>query len=242
MSTRQYRTNLNCGNCVAAVTPHLNGEPSIQRWSVNTSSPDKTLTVEGDAVSPETVQRLVSNAGFRVLGELGEVPREPAAKLSLAATYYPLFLVFAFLIGLVGLFELRAGAFDWPRAMNRFMGGFFVAFSFFKLLDLRGFATAFQSYDIVARHSLAYGFAYPFIELLLGLAYLAEFQPRATNLATLAVMTIGIVGVTQAVLAKRQIQCACLGTVFKLPMSSVTIFEDALMAGMAIVSSWSAPA
>ncbi|OYW82093.1 MAG: heavy metal transporter, partial [Sphingobacteriia bacterium 32-37-4] len=36
-------------------------------------------------------------------------------------------------------------------------------------------------------------------------------------------------------LNKKKIQCACLGDVFNLPMSTVTIIEDALMIGMSAV-------
>jgi hypothetical protein len=120
------------------------------------------------------------------------------------------------------------------RVMTNFMGGFFVAFSFFKLLDLRGFVDSFQSYDVAARLFRPYGYAYPFIELALGVAYLVRFAPVVTNVVTLAVMLVGIVGVLQALLQKRRIQCACLGTVFKLPMSKVAFIEDALMAAMAL--------
>lgn len=244
--TKQYRTDLNCGSCVAAVTPFLNGDAAIKRWSVDTGDPRKVLTVEGDDVSTDNVGRLVSEAGFRVLGEI-----EPAATpggtlyaLSPAAppeprkswlvTYHPLLLVVGYLVGLVVLFEFTAGSFHWMRAMAHFMGGFFIAFSFFKLLDLPGFVTSYQTYDVLARRSTAYGYAYPFIELALGIAYLADFSPLFTNLATLVVMLLGLVGVTQAVLAKRQIRCACLGSVFQMPMSSVTLIEDGLMAAMAV--------
>lgn len=48
-------------------------------------------------------------------------------------------------------------------------------------------------------------------------------------------MLVSIVGVTQALVQKRRIRCACLGTVFNLPMTTVTFMEDALMAGMALV-------
>jgi hypothetical protein len=71
------------------------------------------------------------------------------------------------------------------------------------------------------------------VELGLGVAYLAGLAPVATNLVTLVVMLIGLVGVSQALLQKRRIQCACLGTVFNLPMSRVTFIEDGLMAAMA---------
>ena len=60
-------------------------------------------------------------------------------------------------------------------------------------------------------HTRVYGYAYPFIELALGVAYLVRLAPLVTNLVTLAVMLVGAVGVTQALLQKRRIQCACLG-------------------------------
>jgi hypothetical protein len=49
------------------------------------------------------------------------------------------------------------------------------------------------------------------------------------------VMSISIIGVLQSVLNKRKIKCACLGAVFNLPMSTITIIEDALMIGMSAV-------
>ena len=119
--------------------------------------------------------------------------------------------------------------------MGHFMGGFFVAFSFFKLLDVRAFADAYAGYDILARRSRAYALAYPFIELALGVAYLADFWPLATNLVTLLVMSVGSVGVIQSLLNRRKIRCACLGAVFNLPMSTVTLLEDGVMAAMAAV-------
>jgi len=67
---RKYTTDINCGNCVAAVTPYLNAERSIRQWSVNTADPNKVLTIEGDGVHSATIRRLVAGAGFRVLDEL----------------------------------------------------------------------------------------------------------------------------------------------------------------------------
>jgi hypothetical protein len=240
MTVQKYRTNLNCGSCVATLKPHLDGDPAIRRWSVDTADPNKVLTVEGEGVSAEAVERHVADAGFKVLGRVEQTaPATPAIptaeRQSFLSVYRPLLLVFAYLIGLVALAEFTAGRFDWMRAMANFMGGFFIAFSFFKLLNLRGFVDAYQTYDVVARPVRAYAYAYPFIELVLGIAYLVRFAPVVTNLVTLAVMLVSVVGVTQALLQKRRIQCACLGTVFNLPMTKVTFLEDALMAGMALV-------
>jgi hypothetical protein len=237
MLTRRYRTNLNCGNCIAAVKPILDGEAGIHHWEVDTTSPDKILTIEGNSIPTQRVQELVGRAGFKVLDELpvhsthpdmdGQMP-EPAA------SYFPLILILAYLVGVTFLIEWRTGSFEWMRAMNHFMGGFFLVFSFFKLLDLRGFADSYSGYDIVARAWRPYGFAYPFIELALGAAYVANWQPIATNLVTLIVMGGSSVGVIQSLLQKRKIRCACLGAVFNLPMSTITLLEDGLMAFMAL--------
>ena len=81
-----------------------------------------------------------------------------------------------------------------------------------------------------------YGFVYPFIELGLGLAYLANVAPMAVNSITLVVMAVSLAGVLRAVLSRRAIRCACLGTVFRLPMSTVTIIEDGLMLAMAALA------
>lgn len=112
------------------------------------------------------------------------------------------------------------------------MAGFFLVFSFFKLLNLSGFADSYSMYDIVAKKFKSWGYIYAFVELGLGIAFLMNFNPVVTNITTMVVMSVSIVGVLQSVLNKQKIQCACLGDVFNLPMSTVTIVEDALMIAM----------
>ena len=235
----KYKTNLNCGSCVAAVKPSLDSDSSIQRWSVDTADPGKVLTIEGENLSETKIRQHVVDAGFKVFEKIdSDAVVAEAEPQSFLRTYKPLLLVLGYLLGIVALIEMTADSFDWMRAMQNFMGGFFIAFSFFKLLDLRGFADSFQSYDVVARQMRSYGYLYPFIELALGVAYVAGFAPVATNLVTLVVMLVGIAGVSQALFQKRQIQCACLGTVFNLPMSKVTFIEDGVMAAMAAGMLW----
>ena len=57
---------------------------------------------------------------------------------------------------------------------------------------------------------------------------------KIKNLITLGVMSVSIIGVLQSVFNKSKIQCACLGAVFNLPMSTVTIIEDGLMITMSL--------
>ena len=235
MSPRTFATNLKCGKCVAAVTPLFDGHPEVDSWNVDTSVPQKWLTVTGRA-GDDTIRGLVAEAGFRILdaNEVLDATQQAGKATSRWQTYRPLLLVAGYLLGSVVVVELVQGQFDIMRAMRHFMAGFFLVFSFFKMLDVSAFAGAFRSYDILARAVPAYAFAYPFIELGLGAAYLANLNPVATNVITLIVMTLGIVGVTQVLLAKKTIQCACLGTVFNLPMSYVTFIENGLMIVMAI--------
>ena len=236
MTSLKMKTNLRCGACVQSIKPLLDGEPGIERWDADVSAPDKLLTVKGENVSAGRVDELLRQKGYRILGEVAAEPveaRTPDAPDEPRTSYYPLVLILAYLIGAVGLAEWAAGGFDWMRAMRHFMAGFFLVFSFFKLLDVPAFASSYGGYDIVARRWPWYGFAYPFIELGLGVAYLANFQPEVTNLVTLLVMGVSTVGVVRSLLARRKIRCACLGAVFNLPMSFVTLVEDLLMVGMA---------
>ena len=64
MKTQTFKTTINCGNCVRAVTPVLNAEPAIAAWQVDTTTPDKLLTVTGD-ITVERVEALLEEAGFK---------------------------------------------------------------------------------------------------------------------------------------------------------------------------------
>jgi copper chaperone CopZ len=150
------------------------------------------------------------------------------------ATYFPLALLTAYLVFVPALAQWGTSAFDWAAWMRHFMAAFFLAFSFFKLLNIRAFADAYAGYDLLAAKWHGWGFVYPFVELALGIAYLINFQPKLTNAVTFVVMAFSLLGVLRAVLSKQKIKCACLGAVFNLPMSTVTIVEDALMAAMAL--------
>jgi hypothetical protein len=235
MSVHRYRTDLHCGACVARVRPLLDAAADVTNWAADTSGPQTVLTVEGKDITVARVADLIGPAGFHVLGEdtAPVAPQATARDVARPTSYYPLALILCFLVGVVGLIELANGTFDPMRAMGHFMAGFFLVFSFFKLLDPRAFADAYRTYDVVAARLPLYGLLYPFIELALGAAYVVGAAPVATTAVTLAVMGVSTVGVVRAVRGKRKIRCACLGTVFNLPMSVVTLIEDGLMLAMA---------
>ena len=65
METLKFKTNINCGGCVAKITPHLNKEKAIKSWNVDTANPQKILTVETDSLSEIEVEQIVKEAGFK---------------------------------------------------------------------------------------------------------------------------------------------------------------------------------
>ncbi|MCB2406783.1 heavy-metal-associated domain-containing protein [Hymenobacter lucidus] len=66
MSILKFKTSINCANCLRAVTPFLDAEASVEKWSVDTSNPDKILTVEGANPIPELIMKSVAQAGFDI--------------------------------------------------------------------------------------------------------------------------------------------------------------------------------
>lgn len=125
---------------------------------------------------------------------------------------------------------------DWclHPAMLDFMGMFFVIFGMFKIFNLSAFAQAYADYDLIARSSSLYAHLYPFLELALGIFYLTNTVLLPTYIITLVLMLVSAAGVFHALAQHREIECACLGLVFKVPMTYVTLAEDLIMALMAL--------
>jgi len=65
MEKLKFKTNINCGGCIAKFTPHIKDAQGVQAWSVDTTTPDKVLTIEGDLTESEAIA-LVTKAGFQV--------------------------------------------------------------------------------------------------------------------------------------------------------------------------------
>lgn len=65
MKTYQFKTNIKCGGCIAAVTPHFNENPDIQKWEVDISGPSRILTVETDKLEAQDISKVVEKAGYK---------------------------------------------------------------------------------------------------------------------------------------------------------------------------------
>lgn len=227
--THTYKvTGMTCGGCEAKVKSQLLLLPDVTK--VEVSKEEQTVTISMDKhIALTTFQQALSDKYSITAIAHNETVEQSKSWL---ATYKPILLIFMYITTIALMGAMHKGSFNLMQGMNIFMAGFFITFSFFKLLDLKGFAESYSMYDIVASKIRSWGYLYAFIELALGIAYATGFEPLLTNIVTLIVMAVSIIGVLQSVLHKRTIQCACLGAVFNLPMSSITIIEDALMIAM----------
>lgn len=217
---------MTCNGCRSDVEQQLQGIPAVKTASVSLSEKEGTLEVENYIEIEELQQHLaekytISKKSDRIAQEL---PSDEPSKLQ---QLKPLFLIL-FYISTASLL-LHKDTWDIKAIMLDFMGLFLIVFSFFKLLDLKGFPVSFSMYDPLARVIPAYGWIYPFIETALGLMFLLRFNTNIAILITLVILSITTGGVVQTLLNKRKIQCACLGTALKLPMTEATFIENAIM-------------
>jgi hypothetical protein len=148
--------------------------------------------------------------------------------------YLPLILV---ILGITTFATVMTtvGTMSSPRTfVHWFMAAFFLVFATFKLIDLKGFAAGYASYDLLAQRVLAYGYAYPFIELGFGLAMAFGVRSPMLLWTEFAVMSFSGLGVLIKVLKKERFRCVCLGTFLKVPLTTVTLVEDFGMAALAL--------
>ena len=62
----KFKTNLNCGGCVAKVQADLDNATDITSWNVDTNNPDKILTVSSNGITAEAVAQIIKSKGFSI--------------------------------------------------------------------------------------------------------------------------------------------------------------------------------
>ncbi len=149
-------------------------------------------------------------------------------------SYRPLVVIIGLVI-LVSLLISLKQTFSLSNFIANFMTGFFIVFAGFKLMDLKGFAQGYSTYDLLAKRWFGYGYIYPFIELLFGLTMIVNFQAKNILIAEIVIMTFSGIGVAIKLLKHEKFQCACLGTFLKVPLTKVTLVEDFGMSLLALV-------
>lgn len=231
-------TGMTCNGCKASVEKALQSLEHVQDVSVDLEKAEVKITM-AQHISTDTLQKALSSKYS--ISEKKEQKNVFASTTvqnqdqdkPLLQQLFPLFLIFGYI--LVAALLLNKNPWNTSNFMLDFMGLFYIVFSFFKLLDLKGFPESFKMYDPLAKAIPAYGWIYPFIELALGILFLMRIQIPIALIVTLIILGITTIGVTKTLLDKKTIQCACLGTALKLPMTKATFIENSIMLVMAVI-------
>ena len=232
MKQLQYKiSGMTCSSCVATVTKAIESIRNVKNVTVSLD-PGLAVVESNEDVSVDVIQSMLPNKfsvkAFEYYEEVNTDSKEPyLAKL------FPLILILSY-ISLTSIIINFGRSLD--DLMMDFMGIFFIVFSFFKFLDYKSFPNSFAMYDPLAKALPLYGWIYPFIETILGLMFLFRFQLFTSIIITILLLSITTYGVVNVLKNKQTIQCACLGTAIKLPMTIATLIENGIMIIMALIS------
>lgn len=226
-----YVDGITCMSCVGTLTQFYTQFQGVQSVEID----KETGRVELDCDRLFSTTELSVNLAPKYSIRSNEVASEGTITRnkvdSKLKQLFPLFLIGGYL---VAFSVFRWYMTDIETAMLDFMGLFFLVFSFFKFLDYRGFAPSFSMYDPIAKAVPFYAKAYPFVELILGVLLIARVEVRVLLYITLVILGATTLGVVRSLLDKKAIQCACLGTALKLPMTEATFIENAIMLVMTV--------
>lgn len=232
MKQLQYKiSGMTCSSCVATVTKAIESIRNVKNVTVSLD-PGLAVVESNEDVSIDVIQSVLpdkfSAKPFEYYKDMNTDGKE-----SYLAKLFPLILILSY-ISLTSIIINFGRSLD--DLMMDFMGIFFIVFSFFKFLDYKSFPNSFAMYDPLAKALPLYGWIYPFIETILGLMFLFRFQLFTSIIITILLLSITTYGVVNVLKNKQTIQCACLGTAIKLPMTIATLVENGIMIIMALIS------
>ena len=230
MKTTFKISGMTCNGCRSTVENKLSSLDGVDNAQVNLTN-GEAIVYSKNPISFSLISNSLPSK-YRVIRNIPDQDNE-IIKSNKIKQLKPLFIILGYISATSILLNFR----NWnsTNAMLDFMGLFYIIFSFFKILDIKGFSKSFKTYDPLAKKITIYGYIYPFIEILLGLMFLTRIEVNIALLITIIILGITSVGVTKTLLNKRTINCACLGTTLKLPMTEATFIENAIMITMAIV-------
>ena len=234
---RKYKiTGMTCSSCKASIESSLNHLDQVKSCNANIKLGELTLILNNDidlkSLQNSIPKKYFINKEISSSDRLSEIKSDSTNKKSKIEQLKPLFLILFYITSASILLNFKD--WNWNEFTLDFMGLFFIIFSFFKILDLKGFPVSFKMYDPLAKVVPVYGFLYPFVETALGIMFLMRIQIIFALIVSLIILLVTTVGVTKTLLSKKIVQCACLGTHLKLPMTEATLIENIIMLSMSI--------
>lgn len=232
MTHTYHIQGMTCNNCKATVEDSLNAIEAVTKVKVDLEQQKVVIEMSKHITLDELQAALPKKYTISSLQDSNVFHASNQHETTKLKQLQPLFLILTYIT--VASILLHYKSWQWQAFMLDFMGLFYIVFSFFKMLDLKGFASAFTMYDPLAKQIPFYAKVYPFIETILGLMFLLRFEVNIALVATIILLGITTVGVTKTLLNKSKIRCACLGTALNLPMTEATFIENAIMMLMAL--------
>lgn len=153
-----------------------------------------------------------------------------------ATTYRPVLYLFAVAAGTALALSIGVlGAITW-QTLGWFISVSMILLGMQKLRDIESFTTMFLNYDLVARKWVPYAYVYPWVETGAGILMTGMLLTWLAAPAALFIATVGAISVFKAVyIDKRELKCACVGGNSNVPLGFVSLTENLMMMGMAIV-------
>ena len=225
-------TGMTCNGCKTSVEDALNALKDVTSATVNLDKAE-AIIVMSKHISTDALQNAISSKYTISEKNIFNETTSNRNQNNELKQLFPLFLIFGYIT--VSAILLNHNPWNGNGFMLDFMGLFYIVFSFFKLLDFKGFPESFKMYDPLAKVVPVYGWIYPFIEVVLGIMFLMRIEITLALIITLIILGITTIGVTKILLDKKSIQCACLGTALKLPMTKATFIENSVMIVMAVM-------
>jgi len=227
---------MTCQGCVKKIKKNISEIPNINKVSIDLENSSLEIDFK-EKVSFLKLQESIPKK-YKILQKSTDSIQSETNSNKLSKLK-PLFLIILYIFGISFFINIR----NWNinDFMLDYLGLFFIFFSLFKLLDLDGFAGSFKQYDPIAKKISVYSKIYPFIEVFLGILFLLRFNIIFILFLTFFVLSVTTIGVLDSLYRKKEIQCGCLGTVFQLPMTEVTLIENLIMIFMSlfmIISLW----
>lgn len=156
---------------------------------------------------------------------------------SRSVSYQPVIVLFAItaLMALATSFAATGALFS-LHALGWFISFSMTVLALLKLQNIEAFSTLFLNYDILAKRWVRYSYIYPFAEALAGILMIAGTLKWISIPVALFIGTIGAISVFKAVyIDKRELKCACVGGDSNVPLGFISLTENLMMVGMALV-------
>lgn len=224
-------SGMTCSGCVQTVTQALESVKNVIKANVSLENETATIEIKNN-IRIEELQKSLPEK-YKIKEEIKVQSLRNSKTVTYLTELYPLFLILFYI-------TISSVIMSWNKTLDDFMmdfmGLFFIVFSFFKFLDYKNFPRSFSMYDPIAKNIPIYGWIYPFIETFLGIMFLLRIQIFLSLISTIIFLGVTTIGVVKVLTNKEEIQCACLGTAIKLPMTIATLIENGIMIIMAIIT------